>query len=413
VVWSRDREGKLRDRLATRYRIEVDEGDGAWQRVSDASDRTLPGSDNTGKKTETFDEAGLPENDRAKGRAFFAQKQKLEGELKRLESSAKVFAGAFRTPDAIHILHRGDPEQPKEPVVPAVPEILGPLVLDTRATEQERRKALAEWLVAPENPLVARVIVNRIWQWHFGCGLVDTASDFGAMGSRPSHPALLDWLAGEFVRSGGSFKQLHRRIVLCATYRQSSRFEASAAARDAEARLLWRFPSRRLDAENIRDSLLAVSGLLNTEMFGRGFNLFQQRGGLSGFIPVETLGPENSRRMIYAHKVRREPEAVFGAFDCPDAGLSTSRRRESTTPIQALNLLNSRFTLEVSRAFAERVQREAGAEIQNQIQRAYELALGRSATSEEVSEALHAVQTQGAFALCRALLNSNEFLFLP
>jgi hypothetical protein len=413
VIWSRDREGKLRDRLATRYAIEVETGDGGWQRVADSSDRTRPLPENPTNKPETFDPSGLSASDSEKGRAFFAQKQKIGAELKAIENATKVFAGGFRSPDAIHILHRGDPEQPKEPVTPAVPEKLGALRLEADTGEQERRRALAEWLVAADNPLVARVIVNRIWQWHFGTGLVDTPSDFGLMGSRPTHPELLDWLADEFVREGWSFKQLHRRILLSATYRQSSRFLPGAAAKDSDARLLWRFPPRRLEAENIRDSLLAVCGRLNTEMYGRGFNLFQQRGGLAGFVPVEALGPENSKRMIYAHKVRREPDAVFGAFDCPDAGLSTSRRRESMTPIQALNLLNSRFTLEVSQHFAERVLREAGPDPQNQIQRAYALALCRDATAEEVADALPEVQTQGAVVLCRALFNSNEFLFLP
>lgn len=413
VVWSRDREGKLKDRLATRYHIEVETEGGVWKRVADASDRIRPAPANPANKPEAFDETGLSESDRQKGRALFSQKQKLGGELKRVEDSFRIFAGVFRAPDAIRVLHRGDPEQPKDPVVPAVPEALGALRLGPEAREQERRLTLANWIVAEDNPLVARVMVNRVWQWHFGTGFVDTPSDFGMVGSRPTHPELLDWLAGEFIRSGWSLKQLHRRIVLSATYRQSSRFDAAAAAKDSEARLLWRFPPRRLEAENIRDSVLAVCGQLNTEMYGRGFNLFHQRGGLAGFTPVEVFERENSKRMIYAHKVRREPDAVFGAFDCPDAGLSTSRRRESMTPIQALNLLNSRFTLEVSRHFAERVQHECGTEVRDQIQRAYALALGREATAEEVSEAVPAVKTQGVISLCRALLNSNEFLFLP
>ena len=191
------------------------------------------------------------------------------------------------------------------------------------------------------------------------------------------------------------------------------RLNAAAAEKDADGRWLWRYPPRRLEAESIRDSMLAVSGLLDLTMYGRGFDLFDQRGGLSGFQPVETLNAENRRRLIYAHKVRRETEAVFGAFDCPDAGQSTALRRASTTPIQALNLFNSRFTLEVSQALADRVSGEVGAEVPRQIERAYELTLGRLPSQDERLEAEPVVHQHGLAVLCRALLNCNEFLFIP
>ncbi|MEY2600383.1 MAG: hypothetical protein RLZZ142_2642 [Verrucomicrobiota bacterium] len=413
VVWGRDREGKFTDRLATQYRIEVEESEGVWQVVADGSDRTRKEVPGARRKPAVFQGEGLPEADRKKGQKWFAQKQNLEGELRRVEDESKVFAGVFREPDLIRVLNRGNPEQPKEEVTPAVPASFGKYELPATAKEADRRIALADWITRPDHPLTARVMVNRIWQWHFGTGIVDTPSDFGVMGTQPSHPELLDWLAQEFVRGGWSMKQLHRRIVLSATYRQSAEYRADAAAKDADARLLWRFPPRRLMAENIRDTMLAVSGQINFEMFGRGFNLFHQRGGLAGFTPVEAFGPDGYKRMIYAHKVRREPDAVFGAFDCPDAGLSTSRRRESMTPVQALNLMNSRFALDVASAFGQRVQREGGKQVPGQIQRAYLLALGRAATEQEVGECRPVVESHGLGALCRALLNSNEFLFLP
>jgi hypothetical protein len=272
---------------------------------------------------------------------------------------------------------------------------------------------LAEWIASEGNPLTARVMVNRIWQGHFGTGLVETSSDFGRNGARPSHPELLDWLAGEFIRSGWSVKQLHRLIVLSATYRQTSRVDEAALKRDADDRLLWRFPTRRLEAETIRDSLLATSGQLSSAMFGRGFDLFDLRGGLSGFKPVERYSGDGLKRMIYAHKVRREREAVFGAFDCPDAGQSTARRRESTTPIQALNLFNSRFTLDQAKALSVRVEREAGGEIERQVGRAWRIALGRNPKAEELRDAVAVVREHGLPTLCRALFNSNEFLFIP
>ncbi|MEQ1749045.1 MAG: DUF1553 domain-containing protein, partial [Prosthecobacter sp.] len=165
--------------------------------------------------------------------------------------------------------------------------------------------------------------------------------------------------------------------------------------------------------ESIRDSMLAVSGQLNLKMHGRGYNLFDQRGGLSGFDPIEIFTPDNQRRMIYAHKVRREPETVFGAFDCPDAGQSTAIRRASTTPIQALNLFNSLFTLAQADAFASRVKKEAGDDIAKQINRAYLLALSRAPTADELRETEPTVRQHGIATLCRALFNSNEFLFIP
>ena len=412
VVWGRDRQGKFSDRLATSYVIEVSgaAGSGPWTIVADSGDRRpfAPGA----SADQVFSLEGLAPSEQAEARRLLDQKRPLDAELQKLDASQRVFAGTFRTPDVIHVLHRGDPEQPKEWVDPAVPGALGSVALARDTPEQKRRQVLADWIASPGNQLTARVMVNRIWQGHFGVGLVETPSDFGRMGMKPTHPELLDWLAAEFIRGGWSVKRMHRLIVLSETYGQTSLGSAGAAI-DAEARLLWRYPSRRLEAEAIRDSILAVSGQLDRKMYGRGFNLFDKRGGLSGFEPVESFRGEGLRRMIYAHKVRREPEAVFGAFDCPDAGQSTSIRRSSTTPIQALNLFNSRFTIDAAAAFAERVQMEAGADPERQIARAYQLALSRVPGPEEVSDASPVVREHGLAALCRVLCNSNEFLFIP
>ncbi len=416
VVWGRDRLGKFKDRLATSYVIEVMGGKGAWKTVADSDDRQpyAPAA----SASQAFSTKGLDKDEAAKASSMLNEKRELEKHLQNLESTQKAFAGVFREPDVIHLLNRGDPEQPKELIEPAVPAALGAVTLPNKAPEQQRRLALADWIASPDNLLTARVMVNRVWHGHFGTGLVETPSDFGRMGMKPSHPELLDWLAAEFIRGGWSVKHLHRIILMSETYRQSSVISdrsdpAAALAKDSEARHLWRFPSRRLDAEVIRDSMLAASGLLDLKMHGRGFNFFDKRGGLSGFEPVETLTPENQRRMIYAHKVRREPESVFGAFDCPDAGQSTAVRRSSTTPIQALNLFNSRFTLDTAAAFAARVQKEAGVSIADQITRAYQLTLNRAPTAAELHDTEPAVRKHGLAVLCRALFNSNEFLFLP
>jgi mono/diheme cytochrome c family protein len=426
VVWSRDRLGKFEDRVALDYSIEVAVAD-QWQVVADASDRAshLVG---LGAGPE-FIFKGLPEDQAKEVRSLLNERGALATKIKAGEQGQLAFAGTFREPDMIHVLNRGDPEQPQEPVAPAVLSALGDLKMTNETPEQQRRMALAKWIASPQNPLTARVMVNRIWQGHFGTGLVQTPSDFGNNGTKPTHPELLDWLAGEFIRSGWSVKHLHRLIVLSEAYRQRSDGVVESWMNgkptlqnsntpdpreiDAEIRLLWRFPSRRLEAEVVRDSMLAVSGQLNLTMYGRGFDLFDKRGGLSGFNPIEKFTPENQRRMIYAHKVRREPEAIFGAFDCPDAGQSTATRRTSTTPIQALNLFNSRFTLEQSEAFAARVKKEAGDDAANQIRRAYQLALNREPAADELAETMPVVQQYGLAVLCRALFNSNEFLFQP
>lgn len=383
------------------------------QTSADSTDRAK--NEGGGDKTSlaAFSMEGLNEEEAVEAARLIEEKKGLEARIANATSGLNVFAGAFRTPDVIHRLNRGDPEQPVEEVAPAVLCALGTVTLPKDTAEQERRLALADWIASPGNPLASRVIANRVWQGHFGTGLVDTPSDFGRTGSKPTHPELLDWLAREFIHSGWSIKHLHRLIVLSATYRQSTRFDEIAATKDADARLLWRFPIRRMEAETIRDSMLAVSGHLNLKMDGRGFDLFDKRGGLSGFNPIESFSGEGLRRMIYAHKVRREREAVFGAFDCPDAGQSTAHRRESTTPIQALNLFNSRFTLEQSDAFAARVKKEAGDDSTSQIQRAYRLALGRAPTRAELADTEPAVSQHGLATLCRALFNSNEFLYLP
>lgn len=411
VVWSRDREGKFTDRLATNYVIEVATADGKWTAVADSTDRLA--FDAAKGNAQAFSTDGLTKDERQEAQRLLAQRKVLEREVKQSNVTLVAFAGLFRKPDVIRLLSRGDPEQPKEEVATAIPELFGKTNLPKDATEQQRRLALAQWIASPENPLTARVIVNRLWQGHFGAGLVDTPSDFGWNGAKPSHPELLDWLADELIRSGWSMKHLHRLMVLSATYRQGSRINANAQARDADDRLFWRFPSHRLEAEAVRDSMLFVSGQLNLQMGGRGFDMFDKRGGLTGFKPLESLTEQYRRRMIYAHRVRRERDGVFGAFDCPDYGQSTARRRESTTPLQALNLFNSPFTIDSAKTFAERIERVVGKDRSDAIRHAYQLALCRDPSADEIADATKVISDFGLPALCRALFNSNEFLFLP
>ena len=228
IVWGRDREGKFKDRLAVDYLIEVADASGEWRAVADATDRTTDlGIGAKIKrvkkgKSPAFSTQGLSAEEAKLATALMQERSALEAKVNAAENGAKAFAGTFRAPDEIHLLNRGDPEQPKDEIFPAVLATLGTVKLTKETSEQQRRTALADWIASAQNPLTARVMVNRIWQGHFGTGLVETPSDFGRNGTKPTHPELLDWLAQEFIRSGWSVKHMHRLIVLSATYRQRS-----------------------------------------------------------------------------------------------------------------------------------------------------------------------------------------------
>jgi hypothetical protein len=281
-----------------------------------------------------------------------------------------------------------------------------------------------------QNPLTARVIVNRLWHYHFGTGIVDTPSDFGVNGSKPTHPELLDWLASELMDHGWDLKHMHRLILTSATYGQSSevnsqrsrvnggvadradsKMKARALAVDAGDRLLWRFPPKRLEAEALRDTMLAVSGKLDLKMGGPGFDLFEPNDNYVKVYTTKTrYGPAEFRRMIYQSKPRVELDSIFGAFDCPDAGQAAPKRTVSTTPLQALSLLNSSFAMQQSGFLAERVRREVGSDPAKQCDRAFLLAFGREPRIEEEAGATELVREFGLPALCRALYNANEFV---
>jgi len=208
-------------------------------------------------------------------------------------------------------------------------------------------------------------------------------------------------------------KRLHPQMLLSSTYRQSSIPRAKALKLDADSLLLWRFPPRRLDAEAIRDSILTVTGMLNRQMHGHGFYALQViRENVHHYYAKEEFGPEDWRRMLYAVKIRQERDGIFGLFDCPDGGQSVPRRGLSTTPLQALNLLNSGFVMQQAGLLAERLQRETGTDRQRQVARAFELAFGRTPSLAESAESVAFVEAEGLTAMCRAFLNANEFLFL-
>ena len=256
-------------------------------------------------------------------------------------------------------------------------------------------------------------MANRVWHLHFGQGLVTTPNDFGASGARPTHPELLDWLAAKFIASGWRVKTLHRLIVNSATYRQSSRFEDRAAARDADDQLLWRFPPRRLEAEAVRDAMLAVSGQLNLQAGGPSFRPFTTtQYGATFYHPFDRGTPEFNRRTVYRMNINSGKEPLLDAFDCPDPSVKAPRRGVTTTPLQALGLMNNSFVLRQSGLLAARAMKEANQDPRGAIQEAYRLSLGRRATNEEWSRATAAAKERGLANVCWALLNSTEFIYV-
>ncbi|MHB1558626.1 MAG: PSD1 and planctomycete cytochrome C domain-containing protein [Isosphaeraceae bacterium] len=355
----------------------------------------------------------------------------LDAELAALPPPSLVFAGASDfAPDAGHkppggprpvrVLRRGDIHQPGAvatagtigcvsglPARFAIPEARG---------EAARRAALARWLTDRSNPLTWRSIVNRVWQHHFDRGLVTTPSDFGRMGALPSHPELLDWLAATFRDSGGSIKESHRMIVTSAAYMQDSADDPASSAKDADATWLWRQRRRRLDAESIHDAILSAAGVLDTTMRGPSVQQFALRPGVHVTPVVDYTAyrwdsPGSSRRSVYRFLFRTLPDPFYDALDAADSSQLTAVRNESTTPLQALALLNNPFVLRQCEEFARRLER-ATADDGARVAWAFELCYGRPPDPEEQARLASYAQRHGLASLCRLLINSNEFLFV-
>jgi len=275
--------------------------------------------------------------------------------------------------------------------------------------------ALAEWVTRPDNPLTWRSIVNRIWLYHFGSGIVDSPNDFGRMGQLPSHPELLDWLAAEFRDGGQSIKQLHRLMVTSAVYRQASRGNADAEAVDGGNRSLWRMNPRKLEAEALRDGMLAIAGKLDSTMYGPGFRDFviekPEHSPHYQYDKFDVDDASSHRRSVYRFIVRSQPQPFLNTLDCADPALLVDKRNETLTALQALALLNNTFVLRMAEYFAERLEGECPAPA-GQIARAYALALGRAPTAEEAEALGGYLAEHGLVATCRLILNLNEFTFV-
>jgi hypothetical protein len=367
--------------------------------------------------------ANLDAAQREKREAALAQIKKSRRALDAIKPLPVSYAGNRVQPTPTHNLRRGDVKAPREVVTSgglfAIKEVDPEFGLAADAPEAQRRLKFAEWLADPRNPLPARVMANRVWHFHFGQGLVATPNDFGVSGARPTHPEVLDWLATKFIESGWSVKALHRLIVNSATYRQSSSTETAsdhyrrAVSVDAENQLLWRFPPHRLEAEAVRDAVLAVSGQLNPKAGGPSFRPFDTlKFPANAYLPVDKVGAEFNHRTVYRMNVNSGKEPLLDAFDCPDPSVKTPRRGVTSTPLQALALMNNSFVQRHAGLLAERALKESANDLPRAVHTAYRLALGRAPTDAEAERALAAARARSLTNVCWALLNSTEFIYV-
>ncbi len=355
--------------------------------------------------------------------ALAAKKLKLANLLK--EKSAienppakKIYTSLSNNPGVSHLLQRGNVSDPGNEVSPtglfAVSGVNADFKLPPDAKEGDRRRRLANWITDQKNPLFSRVIVNRIWHYHFGQGLVSTPNDFGYNGGVPSHPALLDWLATELQRHDFRLKPIHRLMVTSDTYRQAAKSKEEAMPIDANNRLLWRKSAHRLEAESLRDAIVSVAGQLDPELGGIGYRdvrEFKYKGS-HFYEPLSELGTEKRRRTIYRFSPRGGRNPFLDTFDCPDPSTATPKRADTNTPLQALSMMNNDLIFQMSELLAQRVTRERGTDVNQQVARIYELAFGRLATAAEIEAASQFSSEHGLPALCRVIFNSNEFIFI-
>ncbi len=330
-----------------------------------------------------------------------------------------VYTAIPRPARPINIYLRGDVEKLGELVSPGaltgVPGLPADFDLKDTVHEGPRRAALATWLADSRNPLTWRSMANRVWHYHFGRGIVDTPNDFGGNGGKPTHPELLDWLATELRDNGGSLKKLHRLILTSAVYRQASRHDAASAKIDADNRYLWRMNRQRLDAEALRDSMLAVSGKLDLTMGGPGFEVFRFKDDHSPVYDHTALekihDPRTYRRTVYRFAVRSVPNPFLDCLDCADPNINTPVRNTTLTALQALALLNDPFVVRQAELFAERLGK-GGEPLEKQLDRAFRLTLGRPPKPEEWQALADHVRKHGLANTCRLLFNINEFAFV-
>jgi hypothetical protein len=404
-------EDKAQGATPCEYDIQVSLDGTKWETVASSADRQpwtpAHGIERVRREVITAD-------DERKLAALEGQIAVVQSKLNSVPKLEQVWVGLPPTQptEPTYLQKGGDPMKPGEVVAPAslsvLDQVTKPYALKPDADEGERRLALARWITSSDNPLTTRVLANRVWQWHFGTGIVDTPSDFGFLGSKPTHPELLDFLATRLLVHGWRLKPLHREILLSQTYQQSATHRPEAAMEDKDARLLWRFPPRRLSAEELRDTMLSVAGKLRLEPTGGpGFRLYKfTQNNVCTYFPLDRHGPETYRRAVYHQNARASVVDVLTDFDLPDIAFAAPKRANTTTPLQALTLLNHSFTLDMASALANRIQ--AG----DAVKQAYRFTLQREPSGKEHEAATKLIATQGTASFCRALLNANELLYL-
>ena len=358
---------------------------------------------------------------------------KAEAALKKLPKPKRVYAGtvhkgsgAFRgtgneggKPRVIHLLRRGDLSQPKQIVGPGTVRLnnndRGTFDLPDKHRESERRIALADWLTRRNHPLTWRSIVNRVWQYHFGSGIVATPNDFGRMGEKPTHPELLDWLAAEFRDNGQSIKQLHRLILTSATYRQSSRSNAAHETIDGRNRYLWRMNRRQLEAEALRDTVLQLAGKMNNQMYGPGFRDFVlEHPEHSPHYEYHKHDPEDvkiHRRSVYRFLARSQQQPFMNTLNCADPSQLVAKRDDTITALQSLALLNNKLMIVMARHFASDLQPSNQTDTAT-LNKAFFRTIGRNPTSAESTNLATYAGKHGLANTCRLLFNLNEFSFI-
>jgi hypothetical protein len=365
----------------------------------------------------------MPDDVRVKQADLVRQIEALNRQKPKPYPAARAMTDAGRDPRPSYFLHRGSPDAKGSLMTPGVLSVaaerdpeFAPPPADAKTTW--RRRQFADWLVSPDNPLTARVMVNRLWQHHFGEGIVRTPSNFGKMGERPSHPELLDWLALEFIDRGWSLKAMHRLMLTSEAYQMDSRDIAANVALDPENRLFWRAPRQRLEAETIRDVILAVAGSLDRTMGGPNVfpyidpDLFE-KSSKRDWPGKPDDDPSTWRRSLYVFSKRSIRYPLFETFDQPNLVNTTDRRNRSTVAPQALILMNNGAVLVQAKQFAQRLVREAGQDPAAQVDRAFRLALSRAPDADERKKSIAFVRSgPGRLAdFCHVLFNLNEFVY--
>jgi hypothetical protein len=409
-------EASLREALLLAFRTPKEKRSAEQRKLLEQHERTIKVSD--AELTKRFPEYG----------PVHAQVQKAIAERRKEVPPVEKLAVLVQTdpkPPVHHVLLRGRHNAPGPEVQPGVPAALDPrstFHIESKPEEAGagRRTAFARWVTALDNPLFARVMVNRVWQQHFGVGLVTTPDNFGQSGARPSHPELLDYLAVEFNRSGWSVKALHRLILKSAVYRQVGTLREDAFARDPDNRLLWRYPLRRLDAEAVRDGMLSVSGELDRR---QGGPYVPTKRTTEGSVVVDETRPDARRRSVYLQQRRTQVTTFLELFDAPAMAATCSVRNTSTVPLQSLALLNSPFARARAQAFARRLLQEVDDDLR--VELAFRLACARPSRPEEATASgrfltaqrqLHAQEKEAELQtwtnFCQMLLASNAFLYV-